>query len=39
MEESDREQGDSHQSYDGGLSAPSNETVIGTSQVNGRFLE
>ena len=56
-QESDRKESDSDQSYDGGLSAPSNEivressilvmtkifdfrtTVIGTSQVNGRFLE
>ena len=32
------EQSDSRQSYDGGLSAPSNNTIIGTSLVNGRFL-
>ena len=38
-QESDRKESDSDQSYDGGLSAPSNEIVIGTSQVNGRFLE
>jgi hypothetical protein len=33
------EQSDSRQSCDGGLSALSNETIIGTSQVNGRFLQ
>ena len=31
-------QSDSRQSDDGGLSAPSNKTIIGTSLVNGRFL-
>ena len=37
-EESDRQQGDSGHSDDGGLSAPSNQTGIGTTQVNGRFI-
>ena len=31
-------QSDSRQSDDGGLSAPSNHTIIGPSLVNGRFL-
>ena len=31
-------QSDSRQSDDGGLSAPSNQTIIGPSLVNGRFL-
>jgi len=31
-------QSDSRQSDDGGLSAPSNQTIIGISLVNGRFL-
>jgi hypothetical protein len=34
----DRTENDSGHSDDGGLSAPSNQTETGTSQVNGRFL-
>ena len=37
-EESGWEPSDSRQSDDGGLSDPSNETIIRTSQVNSRFL-
>ena len=38
QEESGRQQGNPGHSDDGGLSAPSNQTGIGPTQVDGRFI-